>query len=268
MAFRDAAKHFNCWILVRAINPASTRYLDDSRYTPKPIDCKPKTADADISGKQLAGLVIVPDIHGSGAFRGGKFSRAQSCWHSFLRAQHVVVRPVPGATARDCGVREAQALNATNRDYRVDLEAQSPHFGVLQFKGKWIHGDFDLKDIILQGQERRNLALIETLRGQPHMRGPWFYKVQSFVNTRLGKEMIQHGGEAQYADHSDDVIDVFGPHSQHAQLFSASDIAAWYQRYQREVIDLSKGGSQTSRPAGSPEELRAGFRVIQGGSPR
>lgn len=268
MAFRDAAKHFSCWILVRAINPDSIGYLADPRYTPKPIDCKPKTADADVGGKNVAGLVIVPAVHGTTAFRGPKFSKAQACWESFLQVQRVVAQPAPGTTDRDRGVQEAQALNAANGDYQVDLDPKSPHFGVLQFHGKWIHGDFDLKDIIPQGQERRNLASIETLRGQPHMRGPLFYKIQCFVNARLGKEMIQHGGEAQYADHSDDIIDVFGPQGQHVQLGSASEIAAWYQRYQREVIDLAKAQPQPPHPGKSPEELRAGFRLIQGGRVR
>jgi len=266
LAFRDAASFENCWILVRAINPSSIRYLDDPQYTPKPIDCKPKTADADVSGKNLAGLVIVPGIHGPPAFRGGKFSKAIDCWNSFLQSHGITPCPDMKLNQRQRALKEAEALNRSRGDYQVDVDERSKHFGCLRFQGKWIHGDYDLKDIILEGQEQRNLAAIEEIRGQPHMRGPRFYKIRDFVNTRLGKPLIQHGGEAQYADHTDDTIDVFGPKGQHTQLSGAAEIAQWYQQFERDVIDRKKSPSGTRPdPKQSPEQLRAQFRVLPGG---
>jgi hypothetical protein len=266
LAFRDAAAFHHCWILVRATNVASLNYIEDPLYTPKPIDCKPKTADADTNGKNLAGLVIVPAIYGPPAFHGNKFPKAVSCWDSFRQSQNIQACYDPKFAPRDRSIKEAEALSRANSDYRVDLDQNSKHFGCLQFRGKWLHGDFDLKDIILEGQERRNLASVEELRGQPHMRGPSFFKVRDFVNARLGKEMIQHAGEAQYADHSNDTIDVFGPHGEQNQLSTVAEISQWYQRYQREVIDLKKGGaSRVPDPTKTPEQYRAGFRVLPGG---
>jgi hypothetical protein len=266
LAFRDAASFENCWILVRAINPSSIRYLDDSQYTPKPIDCKPKTADADVGGKNLAGLVIVPGIHGPPAFRGSKFNKALDCWNSFLKSHRLAPSQDPRLNARQRALSEADALNRLRGDYTVDLDEKSKHFGCLRFQRMWIHGDFDLKDIILEGQERRNLAAIEEMRGQPHMRGPRLYKIQDFVNSRLGKTLIQHGGEAQYADHSDDIIDVFGPKGQHTQLSGASEIAKWYQERGRGVIDRKTAAPGVKAdPTQTPEQLRAQFRVVPGG---
>lgn len=265
LAMRDAAAFHNCWILVRATNPASLRYLDDPKYTPKPIDCKPKTADADTHGKSLAGLVIVPGIYGAGAFRGAKFSKALDCWNSFLKSQNVAPCQEANLSQKQRGLKEAEALNKLRGEYQVDLDEQSKHFGCLKFKGKWIHGDFDLKDIIIEGQAQRNLAAVDTLRGQPHMRGPRLKQISKFVNDRLGKKMIQHGGEAQFADHSDDIIDVFGPKGQQTQLNGAEEIEEWYERWNRPVIDKKATPQTVPDPKLKPEQYRAQFRVLPGG---
>ncbi len=270
MAFRDAAVHLNCWILVREINPASLEYISKPAYTPKPIDCKPKTADSSYNGKKLAGLVVVPSIHGVGAFSSKKFPRAVECWNDFLGQQNVNVSKGSGLTPIERGIKEAEDLNRRSLKYRleysVDMDNRSVHFGCLKFNNKWIHGDYDLKDIILEGQERRNLAVVEMLRGQPHMRGPGFYRVQSFINTRIGKNMIQHSGEAQYADHTEDTVDVFGPKGQYNHLIGVWQIRLWYDRHNRDVIDSRKGKFSTvPDPIMSPEEYRSTFRLIPGG---
>ncbi len=266
VAFRDAAKHLNCWILVREINSASLQYISSPGYTPKPIDCKPKTADSDANGKKLAGLVVAPTIHGSASFSSNKFPKAMGCWKDFLGQQGVNACTEPGLTPQEQGIKEAEDLNKKSIEYGVDLDNRSVHYGCLKFNNKWIHGDYDLKDIILEGQERRNLAAVEELCGQPHMRGPRFYRIQSFINTRLGTSMIQHSGEAQYADHSEDTIDVFGPKGQYNHLVGVWEIRSWYERHNRDIIDTKKGKFSTvPDPAISPEEYRSAFRLIPGG---
>ena len=77
-----------------------------------------------------------------------------------------------------------------------------------------MHGDYDLYDIIDPDEAQRNLAAVESLLGHPHLRGANFYRVQSFVNSAIGVPMIQHGGEMQYADHSEQAIDAFGHRSE------------------------------------------------------
>src|ERR1019366_4271453 len=70
VAFREAAKHFQVWILVRASKAAALRYIGRIGYVPKRLDCKAKTADFDVrlpgqrEEKMTAGLVVNPEIHG------------------------------------------------------------------------------------------------------------------------------------------------------------------------------------------------------------
>src|SRR5207237_806375 len=75
-AFTAAAKVYKVYILVRRTNPASLKYIGMPGFTPKPLDCKPKTADADIvidgRRRETAGLVVDPTLVGAGAIRVGQ----------------------------------------------------------------------------------------------------------------------------------------------------------------------------------------------------
>ena len=70
--FYRAAWNFKVWILARWTNPDSLPYVGRRTvkysYAPKPIDCKPKTADQNEAGKEQAGLVVDPTT-ASGAIR-------------------------------------------------------------------------------------------------------------------------------------------------------------------------------------------------------
>jgi hypothetical protein len=238
-AFRDAAVKFTCWILVREINPASLQYIPLHDYVPKPIDCKPKTADRDVNGKSLAGLVIVPGFHPD-AFSPAKKIEALEEWGSFLMKAGVQRSNNPGLSLGDQARDEAWRLMRARREYSVDVDVNSRHFGCLKLNGKWIHGDYDLKDVVVVGHERANLALVSTLRDQPHMIGPRLRMIQDFINGRVGKPMVQHGGDAQFRDHKNELIDVFGPQGEHDQLTNLAEITAWYDKLKRPVIDLKK----------------------------
>ncbi len=264
--FRDVARTYNSWVLVRRINQRSLRYIGRSGYTPKRIDCKPKTAILDTNGRQLAGLVVVPTLHLQ-AFTRPKRQRAVECWQRFL--VDCGVQPSHKARPVDQGLEEAKALNAKKGAYTVDLNEKSRHYGCLMFRGQWIHGDYDLKDIIPAGQERRNIALVEELHGQPHMRGPKLSMVQDYVNRRIGVSMVQHGAEAQYADHADERIDVFGPHGEEFTLKNARQTRLWYDKLQRRVITPATPAAQDQPPQPpddglTPEQRRELFRVLEG----
>jgi hypothetical protein len=201
-AFLDAARQFNVWILVRRTNPASMKYIGKQGFSPKRIDCKAKTADLDIAPYELAGLVVDPTIHPN-AFKPKKLPTAKGFW------------------------AKMQPLSAT--PYTVDANAKSKHYGCLQIQGRYIHGDYDLYDIIDVTQAQRNLAAVETLLGQPHRRGPKVLTVQEFINGRIGSPMIQHGGEAQHADHSEQSIDAFGPKGEDVTILNEFSVRGWYE---------------------------------------
>lgn len=199
--FLAAAAKFQVWILVRRTNRDSLKYIGLPGYIPKPIDCKAKTADVDIPPFKLAGLVVNPEVHPK-AFKPGKEAKALAAWKS--------MGPLAGSR------------------FKTEFNPSSKHYGCLLLDGKYIHGDYDLKDIIDTAQAHRNLAAVETLSGMLHRRGAKFYAVQQFVNQRIGSPMIQHGGEAQYADHSEEPIDAFGPNGEDVTLLNEFTVRSWY----------------------------------------
>lgn len=199
--FLKAARHFQSWILVRRTNPASLPYIGLPGYSPKRIDCKAKTADLDVPPWKLAGLVIDPNLH-SNAFKPGKVPKALEAWRAMARLLGSV--------------------------YRVDTNRQSRHYGCLQLQGRYVHADYDLYDIIDVDAPTRNLAAVETLLGQPHRRGAHLLAVQGFINSRIGAPMVQHGAEAQYADHSQQAIDAFGPRGEDVTVLNELSVRAWY----------------------------------------
>lgn len=88
--FRDAAVLFKVWVLVRWTNPDSLEYVGrqtvKNTYIPKPIDCKPKTADRDAPGREHKGLVVDP-VTVPEAISPSRRNKALSSWESFLGAQ-------------------------------------------------------------------------------------------------------------------------------------------------------------------------------------
>jgi hypothetical protein len=204
-AFEDAARTIGVWILVRRTKPAALAYVGLAGYVPKPINCKAKTADADQGAHRVAGLVTSPKVHPR-AFNAAKLADTERLWDDFAR-EHLR----PGSP------------------FTLEMNVPSRHYGCVKLNGKFIHADYDLYDIILPDQAFRNLAAVEQLLGQAHRRGPKFFEVQRFINGRIGVEMIQHGGSAQYEDHSDQSIDLFGPGGEKVTLLNELTVRAWYQ---------------------------------------
>lgn len=200
--FLEAARHFQVWILVRRTNVASLPYIGRPGYLPKRIDCKAKTADQDVPPYKLAGLVVDPDLQRS-AFSPGRLGKAKDSWTAMKSLLGTV--------------------------YKVDADSKSRHYGALKLQGSYIHGDYDLYDLIDVTQPHRNLAAVETLLGQPHRRGAKVLPVQEFINARIGTPMVQHGGEAQYADHSEQSIDAFGPDGEDITILNEFSVRSWYE---------------------------------------
>lgn len=209
LVFASAAQRFSVWILVRRTNPASLKYVGRGGYTPKPIDCKAKTADCDVGAYRLAGLVVDPNRWPE-AYSSRRREDALKNWADFAEAQ--------GLGSDSPGGR-----------YDVDEDPRSPHCGCVRLEGSYVHGDYDLYDIILPEHPRGNLAAVETLHGARHLRGPRVIPVMEFINRNIGVPMVQHGGEMQYADHSEQSIDVFGPQGQQCTILNQFSVRAWYE---------------------------------------
>jgi len=197
--FAAAAFQIGVYILVRGTNEESLKYVQDPRFVPKPIDCKMKTADKG----DLAGLVVDPVIN-SKAFSEKRREKALK-W----------IGSLPGR-------------------YTVDMAKNSRFVGCVKLGGKCIHGDYDLKAIVLPGQEFRNLSLVTKLLGQDARCGPKFYEVQRFVNNAIRKPMVQHAAEDEYLDHSDDAdetIFVFFPEKKDPKVLRGpAETKDWYAK--------------------------------------
>ena len=48
-------------------------------------------------------------------------------------------------------------------------------------------------------------------------------------DSHIGSPMIQHGGEAQYADHSEQSIDAFGPEGEDVTNLNEFSARGWYE---------------------------------------
>lgn len=116
--FCQIAQFNHLYILVRRTNPASLQYIGVDGFTPKPCECKPKTADQNVSlqrdGQQIeshcAGLVVNPERVGDGAFKSAdKAVKARSFWAKYGRP-----------------------LLETGR-YQVQEQPASPYFGCLMW---------------------------------------------------------------------------------------------------------------------------------------
>jgi hypothetical protein len=229
--FKDAAKEYNVAILVRDTNAASLKYVGMQGFCPKPLDCKAKTADMGTN----QGLVVAFDaVHLELTYKPDKILPAKSEWKKFLGSQNA---------------RRSSDLNETSRRFSVDLDPKSDRFGCIMAKDKlgsaqYIHGDYDLKDIIPADQPSQNTAIFLRLHGQKHMRDPNFSKVQFFVNQRIGVDMLQHGGEAQYSKHVDDVIHVFVPDGRSGVLQSLQEIENLYKAMDRMTGTPAKYGAK------------------------
>ena len=104
--------------------------------------------------------------------------------------------------------------------WRVDVDPGSPHFGCLQIARdgvpwSYLHGDYDLKDVIVKGQETFNQRLEGKVQGAknytPLLPGLEFETIRKELNAELGVDMVQHGAEAQFAWHGDEPITVVIP---------------------------------------------------------
>ena len=221
------------WILVRGTNPASLQYIGGHGFTPKPIDCKAKT------GKKgpCAGLVVnpfeVPD-----AFDDPR--EPQELWKE-----------------------EGNPLEFSARKSRYSTETEGKLKGCVKLAGNYLHGDYDLKAVVVPGHESATVALVTELHGVPNVRhGPRFYEVQRLVNNAIGSEMLQHGAEDEYKGHSEDTIFVFYPSAQNQyplgrRLDGLTAIQAWYENEFR-----GRRTANAKSPSGVPAGVTPGIRGI------
>jgi hypothetical protein len=259
--FCMVARKYNVYILVRHTNEASLRYVGMNGYYPKPATIKAKTADQDppafsykVGGvsrtvqHRVAGLVPHPGFQPK-VFAGAKMDKALSCWHDTLDVLYGAGVNIPGTTPDTWAAWGKDHTSARSGwRWRVDVDPGSPHFGCLQIARdavpwSYLHGDYDLKDVIVKGQETFNQRLEGKVQGAknytPLLPGLEFETIRKELNAGIGVDMVQHGAEAQFAWHGDEPITVVlpdGPQLQFLVLNNAEAVQRWYIDLNRELI--------------------------------
>lgn len=214
--FLRVARLHNVAILVRQTNLRSLPHIGTGYAVAKPIDCKAKTADFDVEipgagRKRIAGLVTDPTIVGPEAYSKGKYEEAREKWDDFARS---MLSPKMATLSE----QRTYTYVPDGGQYFVERDPASPHYGCVRFAsssliaaGKVIHGDFDLYAIVDMDAPSVNRRVSETLRGQPHTRGPKFRDVQIALNRGFNVPLVLHGSQETYRDHTDEPVDAFFP---------------------------------------------------------
>lgn len=260
--FLMVARDRNVILLVRHTNEDSLAYVGLPGYYPKPALVKAKTADVNppgvtrsINGRMvaqdyvIAGLVVHPGIH-PGAYKASRLQKAMDAWKDGM---HYLAgnMPPPGDPNRPetwaaWGVGRAAACSSEWR-WRVDVDPASRHYGCLQLSqaGKgwnYIHGDYDLKDVIVPGRntemlnQRNEGKLYGVKNFTPLLTNMEFETIRLALNTLIGADMVQHGAEAQFAWHGDEPITVAFPDWSFEVLGNAATVQHWYEKRNRKVL--------------------------------
>jgi len=259
--FLMVARDMHVTILVRHTNDDSLKYVQVPGFYPKPAAVKAKTADMNppaqthlVNGRKqvmqydVSGLVVHPGFQPN-CYKAAKVPKAMDCWvhtmetlaPSLMNTQVDIARP---ETWSVWGVERTGVL-ASRWKWRVDIDPLSKYFGCLQLKNdsiawSYVHGDYDLKDVIVRGREvdnRRNESKLDGVKNfTPVLHELEFEKVQKALNEKMGVEMVQHGAEAQFAWHGDEPITVAFPDWTHLLLTDAVTVQGWYQKLNREVL--------------------------------
>ncbi len=262
--FCRIAQKYQVYILVRQTNEASLRYIGQAGFYPKPAAIKAKTADIDpppfryteggsprTVQHTIAGLVPHPWFQPA-VFSEKKLEKAQSCW---LDTLDIALSPGCNIPAAHLQAPDTWAFwgrehvsTRTGWRWRIDIRLTSPHFGCLQIardaiSWSYLHGDYDLKDVIVKGHETHNQRHEGKVQGvknyTPLLPGLEFETIRKELNNNMGVDMVQHGAEAQFAWHGDEPIILIlpgDPFAQYRILGNAETVQGWYRDLNRELI--------------------------------
>lgn len=257
-SFMQVARQYQVILLVRHSNEDSLQYIGRPGFYPKPIVIKAKTADLSPPATILlaqgvrrrrqydvAGLVVHPGFHPA-AYHANKLAKARVCWEQTMAVLSPTMcnTPVRPDALAQWGV-ERRGVKAPRWSWRIDVDPNSATFGCIQLKSArmaWscIHGDYDLKDVIVLGQETDNRSAVRKIDGVkncvPLLEGMEFKTLRDALNRAIGAEMVQHGAEAQFAWHGDEGITVVYPNWEYKVLADAVTVQGWYRDLGRKLL--------------------------------
>jgi hypothetical protein len=215
--FVEAARTYNCHILVRETGRGSIGWIGKRGYTGKRADLKAKTANRNVGRWQVAGLVCSPRLQPL-AFTPDRLAAALREWS---KCEHLITEP--GTSA---GFPDDRQPRDCRTPYLVQTSPSHKHFGCVALVDmglllpRYVHGDYDLYAVIPAGRPfdpdqvkarqsylgstmaPARLGLQERLRlSVPNLEADLSFRVATFLNTRiagtspdlLGALMVNHG---------------------------------------------------------------------------
>jgi hypothetical protein len=206
------------------------------------MDCHAKTASRNVGLYRHGGLVVDPTLSPHSFFP-DKLNRAVQEWNGFI-LKHPLEKWRLDAGGRSLpeGMQPAYCVNTDVNDL--------DHYGCLLYMQNYLHGDYDLYDVVLADAPTRNLAVVGSDPDQPSTRGPYLTAIQEYINPQIGVDMVQHGAQAQGFGHiDDDTVDVFPPKGDDFTIPNNAGVIAWYAKTfpGRKPIDLGRPQSPVPR---------------------
>lgn len=222
--FFKVARALGVWILVRATNKSSIKYIGPAYpdIVPKPKGCDAKTAD---QGPK-AGLVVCPliDPH---AFSPERLEEAESTWNKWA-PEWIPYQFEKSFLDRGLIENRGDLLLHDQKYSRAGLplpfavleDRDSPYYACVvslqDGNPKLMHGDYDLYDVVDPTNVHLKERFTRTFNGSSSFYGPKTAKVQDALNQlmtdgRASTALIQHGEHLAKFDHKEDMIYAFSP---------------------------------------------------------
>ncbi len=270
--FKDVSRKLGLFILVRRTNPESLKFINYPGFVPKPLLCKPKTADRNIEWRvegcyrqiNCAGLVVNPFMLGQAAFSTWeKCKNAMDTWRKYWGSPEnvpegfliqndmhssyygCIMRTNGGAVTRvyphnrtQQGVDAVKTVNmlpsATNTFIDQDAVNSLPPGCA------YIHGDYDLYALVHKDALSHRTAMQALFDGEKHTHGIYWNQFEAFVNGRIKIDMIQHGSQENFTGHSEEEVDIFAPFPEFDLQNRKTTNAASMQTVFRQMFDNRK----------------------------
>jgi hypothetical protein len=251
---RETAHRLGLFILVRRTNPRSVKFFGLDGFVAKPVNCKPKTADNNITSircpekkqqidlySHCAGLVVDPNKVGSKSFKSiSRFNSAIEIWNDFemgtqFKVQEDINSGFYGCVMRcDSNIDVGKGINK-DRDVNSYYPKSHRHINVSnelaqtqtskKLKGiknmakklpigcAYIHADYDLYALIHKDNKNIRVPTNGQFLGLEHTYGKYWLQFEACINGQINSDMIQHGSQEHFCDHSDEIVDIFAPFS-------------------------------------------------------
>lgn len=249
-ALLGASHRLGVFVLLRRTNPESIKFVGYPGFVPKPLACKPKTAQTDAviyaDGRRYqsmcAGLVVDPRRVGADAFAGNEAAHAKavSTWDEYWKGgppsgfavqlkkssgyYGCVMRCAPGYRVFPQG--RDFASHAKAKAVRTHALHQTGDAGFIMYPDRnidkhalaslpygcaYIHGDYDLYALVHKDARDVRQPREGQFDGQPHRYGKMWRPLEALVRSQIAIDMIQHGSQEHFCSHSDDEVDIFCP---------------------------------------------------------